>query len=43
MRDGNVDVETFKMEGKNTLWLTEKADFRGPAANPTTVKLTRVE
>ena len=43
MNNGNFNVETFKMEGKNTLWLTDKADSRGPAANPTTVKLTRLE
>jgi hypothetical protein len=43
MRDGSSAVDTFRMEGKNTLWLTDKADRSGPVANPTTLKLTRVE
>lgn len=43
MNNGNFQVDTFKMEGKNTLWLTGKADSRGPDANPTTVKLARLE
>jgi len=43
MKPGNFAVDTFRMEGKNTLWLTDKADERGPVANPSTAKLTRVE
>ena len=43
MSGGRFNVETFKMEGKNTLWLTDKADSTGPTANPTTVKFTRLE
>jgi Lipocalin-like domain len=31
MRDGNLEVNTFKMEGKDTLWLTEKADEMDPS------------
>jgi hypothetical protein len=34
MRDGSVEVDTFRMEGHDTLWLTGKTD---------TVKLTRLE
>ena len=43
MRSGSFQVFTFRMEGKDTLWLTQKATSNGPAANPTTLKLTRVE
>jgi hypothetical protein len=43
MNNGNFEVSTFRMEGKNTLWLISKADGSGPVANPTTVKLTRLE
>jgi hypothetical protein len=43
MKPGNFGVLTFRMEGKDTLWLTPKASDTGPQQNPTTVKLTRVE
>jgi hypothetical protein len=43
MKSGGVQVFTFKMDGKNTLSLTQKANQNGPVANPTTFKLTRVE
>jgi hypothetical protein len=43
MRAGNFTTRTFRMEGNNTLWLTEKANENGPVANPGTVKLTRLE
>jgi hypothetical protein len=43
MRTGALQTFTFKMEGKNTLWLTQKANQNGPVTNPPTVKLTRVE
>jgi Lipocalin-like domain len=43
MSSGSFQVYTFRMEGKNTLWLTTKANQTGPVANPTTLKLTRVE
>ena len=43
MSSGIFQVETIKMEGKDTLWLTPKANRAGPVANPTTLKLTRVE
>ena len=36
-------VDTFRMEGTATLWLTQKSDQRGPVANPVTIKLLRVE
>jgi hypothetical protein len=34
---------TFKMDGKNTLLLTQTRGLNGPVANPATVKFTRVE
>jgi hypothetical protein len=43
MRTGSIDVETLRMEGKDTLWLTEKATQDGPVANPLTTKFTRLE
>ena len=43
MSSGVFQVDTIKMEGKDTLWLTPKANRAGPVANPTTLKLTRVE
>lgn len=43
MRDGNFLIFTFRLEGRDTLWLTSKTDENGPLANPTTVKLTRLE
>ena len=43
MKNGNVAVDTFRMEGKNTLWLTVKVGPLGSVANPATIKLTRVE
>ena len=43
MRAGNFLTFTFRLEGPDTLWLTTKTDENGPLANPTTVKLTRLE
>jgi hypothetical protein len=43
MNNGNFTVHVFRMEGKNTLFLTEKANRRGPVADPDTIKLTRLE
>jgi hypothetical protein len=43
MSSGSFQVYTFKTEGKSTLWLISKASRTGPVANPTTIKLTRVE
>ena len=43
MRAGHFFVDTFRMEGNNTLWLTGKANNAGPIANPGTTKLTRLE
>jgi hypothetical protein len=43
MRAGNFLTFTFRLEGHDTLWLTSKADENGPRANPTAVKLTRLE
>lgn len=42
MKDGNFSTSSFKIEG-NTLTLVNKANQAGPATNPTTRKLTRVE
>jgi hypothetical protein len=33
---------TYRVDG-DTLWLTEQRNQRGPIANPTTIKLTRME
>jgi hypothetical protein len=43
MSPGNVLTFTFRLEGRDTLWLTSKTDEKGPAPNPTAVKLTRLE
>jgi hypothetical protein len=43
MKAGNLQVLTFRLEGKDALWLTQKASQAGPVQNPTTIKLTRVE
>ena len=43
MRAGNFLTFTFRLEGRDTLWLTSKMDENGPLANPTAVKLTRLE
>ena len=43
MTSGGFQVFTFQMDGKKTLWLTQKANQNGPATNPTTIKLTRME
>ena len=43
MRAGNFLTFTFRLEGRDTLWLTSKTDENGPLANPTTVKLIRLE
>jgi hypothetical protein len=43
MEPGNFASFTFRMEGKNTLWMTQKATDVGPVANPQTIKLTRLE
>jgi hypothetical protein len=43
MRAGNFLTFAFRLDGRDTLWLTSKADENGPVANPTTVKLTRLE
>ena len=42
MASGNFNTNSFKIEG-NTLTLTQVGGQRGPAPNPTTTKLTRVE
>jgi hypothetical protein len=36
-------VNTFRMEGNDTLSLTKKAAEAGPVTNPATRKLTRLE
>jgi hypothetical protein len=43
MRAGNFLTFTFRLVGRDTLWLTSKRDENGPLANPTAVKLTRLE
>ena len=43
MKDGSFQLVTFRLEGKNTLWLTQKSNSNGPAQNPTTIKLKRIE
>jgi hypothetical protein len=42
MKAGSFTTFTFKVEG-NTVTLVNKANQDGPVANPTTLKLTRVE
>jgi hypothetical protein len=36
-------VDTFELEGTDTMWLTQKSDQGGLVANPVTIKLLRVE
>jgi len=43
MRPGAAITLTFRMEGRDTLWLTTKSNEDGPVANPMTFKLTRLE
>lgn len=43
MRKGAFQTSTFRLEGGDTLWLVSKANANGPFANPTTLKLTRLE
>jgi hypothetical protein len=48
MRPGSGETLTFRMEGKDTLWLTQKPGAAAlgadrPVENPTTWKLTRLE
>jgi hypothetical protein len=42
MRDGNSAIDTFRIEGKDTLWLIEKSNPE-PGIRLETIKLTRVE
>jgi hypothetical protein len=43
MKPGTFAVNTFRMEGNDTLSLTKKAAEAGPVTNPATRKLTRLE
>jgi hypothetical protein len=43
MKPGVFDVYTFRMEGRNTLWVSEKRNQNGPYPTPVTIKFTRVE
>jgi len=43
MKAGNFEVDTFRLEGKDTLWVTAKATGDGPVQNPTTIKYIRIE
>jgi hypothetical protein len=43
MKPGNFMTFTFRMDGKNTLWMTSKASDEGTVPNPQTTKLTRLE
>jgi hypothetical protein len=43
MRAGSFATVTFQLEGRDTLWLTQKSNDAGPVANPITYKLTRLE
>jgi hypothetical protein len=43
MKAGNLQVLTFRLEGKDALWLRPKANQTGQVQNPTRVKLTRIE
>jgi len=43
MKAGNFEIDTFRMEGNNTLWLTPKETAEGQPPNPATIKLTRIE
>jgi hypothetical protein len=42
MAAGAFTVYSTKLQG-DTLWLTEQRTNRGPVANPTTIKMIRVE
>jgi hypothetical protein len=42
MAAGAFTVYSTKLQG-DTLWLTEQRTTRGPVANPTTLKMVRVE
>ena len=37
------EIDTFRIEGKNALWLTPKETADGQPPNPTTVNLKRIE
>jgi hypothetical protein len=39
---GRKEVDSFKIEG-DTLWITQMTGATGKVANPTTIRLTRVE
>ena len=43
MTSGNFLTHTFRKEGNDVLWLTQKANEGGPIANPLTQKIIRVE
>jgi hypothetical protein len=43
LRPGAFTAVTFRFEGNDTLWITGKANQNGPIADPTTLKLTRLE
>jgi len=43
MKAGRFQTYTFRLEGKDTVWLTQKATDEGPAQNPATIKLRRIE
>ena len=43
MKAGSFTTYTFRMEGNDTLWLTEKTSESGPVQTPLTIKLTRLE
>jgi hypothetical protein len=43
LRPGRFTTWTFRLEGSNTLWATQKANQDGPLANQMTLKLTRLE
>jgi hypothetical protein len=43
LRPGAFTTVTFRFEGNDTLWITGKANQNGPIADPTTLKLTRLE
>src|SRR5262249_32780978 len=40
MKAGRFQIYSFRSEGKDTLWLTQKATDEGPAQDPVTFKLT---
>ena len=43
MKAGVTLTSTVRFEGNNTVYLTSKTDPNGPVANPSTIKLTRIE